>query len=335
MLDNPASNYHGTGGGGQLRATGGGTLEILDVGAAFPFTGDVIASGGSRVFSHGFALDFLPGSLINLTGATYESDISTDIGGAVTIGVGADSTIEIENNWFLSFEAGATATLNGNLRLLNNNIILEDGVVFSGNGALVVPDGSHLVSQPNADVGVLLLMEGGFRPGNSEGIGRVNLTDFQQADTSELFVEILGTALNAHDRLVVAGDAIVDGFLSVDIDGTFVPALGNTFNILTTSGADRAVRLRRRLGHAGRAGDSRQLPEQRRAASGGEQAELRRRLRRRRGRGRDRPGDLAQCVRPQPAWRRGRRQRLGRRRFSRLAAPAGERAGVGGGGGRA
>ena len=53
-----------------------------------------------------------------------------------------------------------------------------------------------------------------------------------------MFVELRGTALNAFDRLVASGDVIVDGFLSIDIDDVspgvpFVPALGNTFNIIT------------------------------------------------------------------------------------------------------
>jgi hypothetical protein len=76
-------------------------------------------------------------------------------------------------------------------------------------------------------------MQGAFRPGNSEGIGRVNLFDYQQGDTGELYVELTGTALNAFDRLVATGDIVLDGFLSIDIDGAFVPALGNTFNIIT------------------------------------------------------------------------------------------------------
>ena len=53
-----------------------------------------------------------------------------------------------------------------------------------------------------------------------------------------MFVEIKGTALNAFDRLVASGDVVVDGYLNIDIDEVspgvpFVPALGNTFNIIT------------------------------------------------------------------------------------------------------
>jgi hypothetical protein len=95
-----------------------------------------------------------------------------------------------------------------------------------------------VVGENLANIGVLLDMQGAFRPGNSEGIGRVDLFDYQQANSAELFVELRGTALNAFDRLVASGDVIVDGFLSIDLDDVspgvpFVPVLGNTFNIIT------------------------------------------------------------------------------------------------------
>ena len=81
-------------------------------------------------------------------------------------------------------------------------------------------------------------MKGAFRPGNFNGIGRVELFDFQESETAELFVETHRHGLNAFDRLVVDGDVVVDGYLNIDIDEVspgvpFVPALGNTFNIIT------------------------------------------------------------------------------------------------------
>jgi hypothetical protein len=83
-------------------------------------------------------------------------------------------------------------------------------------------------------------MQGAFRPGNFNGIGRISLLDYQQANTGELFVELTGTSLNAFDRLVASGDVVLDGYLNIDIDDVspgvpFVPALGQTFNIITAS----------------------------------------------------------------------------------------------------
>ncbi len=144
----------------------------------------------------------------------------------------------MQNNSFLTFETGSTTTLGSNLQLVNNNINIEAGATFSGAGALVVPDGSHMVADNLADIAVLLDMQGAFRPGNSEGIGRIDLLDYQQANTGELFVELKGTALNAFDRLVASGDVVLDGYLNIDIDNVspgvpFVPVLNNTFNIIT------------------------------------------------------------------------------------------------------
>jgi hypothetical protein len=227
------NDWDGAANTGVLEAEQNKTLELRDVGASFAFGGGVTVAANGRVFANGFALDFNPGSSINLTNGTYESTSSTDIGGTVTVNAGPESKIKVENNFFLTFETGSSTTLNGNLRLENNNINIEQGATFAGGGALVIPDGSHVVADNLADIGVLLEMSGAFRPGNFEGIGRVNLFDYQQTSAGELYVELTGTALNAYDRLVASGDVIVDGYLNIDIDGLFVPMLGQTFNIIT------------------------------------------------------------------------------------------------------
>lgn len=217
-----------------LSATNGATLELRD-NATFGFGGEVQVASNSRVFSNGFGLDFNPGSTLILSGGTYASTSSTDLGGTVTVSGGANSTIQVQNNFFLTFEAGSNTMLNANLHLVNNNINIEAGATFGGAGALVIPDGSHLVADNLANIGTLLDMQGTFRPGNFDGIGRVNLFDYQQFSTGELYVELTGTSLNAFDRLVLSGDAVVDGYLNIDIDGGFVPSLGQTFNIITAN----------------------------------------------------------------------------------------------------
>ncbi|GMU23122.1 MAG: hypothetical protein AMXMBFR13_32050 [Phycisphaerae bacterium] len=225
-------DWDGTANTGEIEAISG-DIELRDVGAAFGFTGTVRAANNHTAFANGFALDFNPGSTLSLeSGGTYRSTSSTDLAGDVIVGAGG-ATIEVQNNFFLTFEAGSSTTLDSNLRLMNNNINVEAGTTFAGGGALVVPEGSHLVADHLANIGVLLDMRGSFRPGNFDGIGRVQLLDYQQADTGRLFVELTGTALNQFDRLVVNGTALLDGLLNVDIDGGFVPALGNTFNIIS------------------------------------------------------------------------------------------------------
>lgn len=230
------NDWDGTTDTGEIEAVSA-NIELRD-NATFGFTGTVRASNGHTAFANGFALDFNPGSTLELNGGTYESTSSTDLGGTVTIAAGPQSTIKVKNNSFLSFEATSTTTLTGNLQLENNNIIVDAGATFAGGGALIIPDGSHLVADNLSNIGVLLDMQGAFRPGNFNGIGRVDLFDYQQGNPGELYVELTGTALNAFDRLVASGDVVLDGYLNIDIDEIspgvpFVPSLGQTFNIIT------------------------------------------------------------------------------------------------------
>jgi hypothetical protein len=234
------NDWDGAAGDGLLHASPGTTLDVRDAGSAFQFGGIVQVDAGARLFVNdpgnlvnGFALDFLPSSSLNLNGGIYEATASTDLEGTTTVAAGPDSTIRVKNNSFLTFRPDSATELNGNLRLENNNIIIKAGAEFSGGGAVIIPDGSHLVADTQSEIGVLLYLQGALRPGNSEGIGRVEVFEFQETSTSEMYMEISGTLLNQFDRLIVDGDAIVDGYLNIDIDGGFVPALGNTFNILT------------------------------------------------------------------------------------------------------
>jgi hypothetical protein len=233
-LSAASTDFDGSTNLGQLRAVNGGTLK-LNGGPTFNFAGTVQASGGSKVWANNFNFHFGPASTLSLTGSSFEATNSMDINGQVTIGAG-ESTIEVEVNRFLDFESTSSTTLNGNLRLESNNASVAAGATFSGSGALVVPDGSHLTLAANANVNVLLDNQGTIRPAGFDSVGRVDVKDYQQSSTGEWFMEITGTNLNQYDRVVVNGVAQLGGLLNVDIDGGFIPALGNTFNILSATG---------------------------------------------------------------------------------------------------
>lgn len=225
------NDWDGVTGMGQIHAVLA-NFELRDD-ATFGFTGTVEATNGHTVFANGFGLDFNPGSSLLLTNGTYESTSSTDIGGVVMVGAGPASTIEVMVNFFLEFESTSVVTLDGDLRLVSNNAGIEAGATFSGPGALIVPDGSHLIVDGGATVDVLLDMQGTFRPAGFDTVGRIDLRDYQQSDTGMLIVELIGTSLNQFDRLVVDGDVLLDGVLTVDIDGGFLPMAGHTFNIIS------------------------------------------------------------------------------------------------------
>lgn len=232
------NDWDGATNDGSLSAQPDSTLELRD-NATFPFTGSVSTFAGGRVFANGFALDFNPGSTLGLGAGIYESTHSTDLGGAVTVNID-ESTIKVKNNFFLSFEPTSTTTLNSNLVLQNNNIIIESGATFSGTGALIIDEPSHSVLENGANVNVLLVNEGAIRPGNSQGIGTATLKDYVQTDSGELFVELTGTLPNQFDRLLVSQTAQIDGYLNIDIDEVspgvpFNPALGTTFDIISST----------------------------------------------------------------------------------------------------
>ena len=120
---------------------------------------------------------------------------------------------------------------------MSNNARINAGATFSGTGAFRVPVGSHLIPDAGSTINALVVNEGTIRVAGFDTVGAATVKDYQQLSTGELFVELTGTLLNQYDRLIATGQAIVDGYLNIDIDGPFAPALGNTFNILTaTSG---------------------------------------------------------------------------------------------------
>ena len=121
------NDWDGAANDASLHAQSNATLELRD-NLTFAFTGTVSMFPGGKVFANGFALDFNPGSSLFLNSdATYESNRSTDLGGVVTTSAGPASTIKIQNNFFLTFESTSTTTLVADLRLENNNIIIEAG----------------------------------------------------------------------------------------------------------------------------------------------------------------------------------------------------------------
>jgi hypothetical protein len=225
---------------GVLAASNGGTLEVRD-NATFTYGGTVTAMGGSRVYSKGFGFNFFNTSSINLSESTLQADETTTFNGAINVAAGSDSTIQVQVNRFLDIKSTSVVTLNGNLRLASNNGHIEAGATFNGNGAVIVPAGSHLVPESNSNINTLLVNEGAIRPGDFEGVGRVDVRDFQQTQTGESYFELRGTLLNQFDRLIVNGFAQLDGYLNIDIDEAspgvpFVPALGNTFTIISAPG---------------------------------------------------------------------------------------------------
>jgi hypothetical protein len=220
---------------GLLAASNGGTLEIRD-NATFAYGGTVTATGASKVYAKGFGLNFATTSVINLTASTLQTDESSDFNGSINVAAGGDSTINVQVNRFLTIHSTSTVSLGSNLKLVTNNGEIQAGATFSGTGALIVPAGSHLITDSGANINTLLDIEGTLRPSGFNTVGSETIKDYQQSSTGLVEFELTGTLLNQFDRLTVTDVAQLGGHLNVDIDGGFVPALGNTFNIISAPG---------------------------------------------------------------------------------------------------
>ena len=107
---------------------------------------------------------------------------------------------------------------------------------LAGACAIIVPVGSHLITDSVANINALLDIEGTLRPSGFNTVGNETIKDYQQASTGLVEFELTGTLLNQFDRLTVTDVAQLGGSLNIDIDGAFVPALGNTFNIISAPG---------------------------------------------------------------------------------------------------
>ncbi|MDX2442907.1 MAG: T9SS type A sorting domain-containing protein [Bacteroidales bacterium] len=75
--------------------------------------------------------------------------------------------------------------------------------------------------------------EGTVSPGNSAGV-LILRTDYPTTPTSKLNIEIGGTPTSENnDRLEITGDATLGGTLTISLIDNFVPAVGDTFEIVT------------------------------------------------------------------------------------------------------
>lgn len=102
-------------------------------------------------------------------------------------------------------------------------VVVRGGEVFGGNG----------------QQGLGLFNEGGVvNPGFSPGV--LNVANFTQGPEGVNLLEITGwSATNnpaVYDRIVASGNVTLDGTLKIEVQGGFVPTVGQSFTILTWGG---------------------------------------------------------------------------------------------------
>lgn len=231
-------------GGGAVRGSSTLTIEsgilISNVFTAsvFQLTVDTI-----RMPNHGYLWTN------NLTQSTSRLSVSGDftksglrrwdVLGKVTVGRQAGFA-EGETDLLNDFTAGTgVAVANRATLRLRGGILTTPSLDISSPEAVFSMTGGTLQT---ASVNGSLSIDGGvFSPGNSPATTHLN-GDYRQSAEAALKIEIGGSVAGTEfDEILVAGNAIIDGELRIDLldlgTGLFLPELGDVFPILSTEGS--------------------------------------------------------------------------------------------------
>ena len=134
-------------------------------------------------------------------------------GGPATVTVGPGATLEMD--YVKVWAAGA--------------LCLAGGTVAGGDvGILGLLTGAGTIRGSVVNSGTVA-------PGDSAGVIVIDGNYAQRADGA-LLIEIAGPAAGQFDALAVGGAAALDGALEVSLSGGYLPAVGETFEILTFAG---------------------------------------------------------------------------------------------------
>jgi hypothetical protein len=159
----------------------------------------------------------------------------TQIGGStLTIGHSAtgSASLVVQNN--------ATFTTGSGLTLVEDtgSIELNSGAVFDALGTIQMSGGAFnfLGGTLHVDnfIGELVNQGGTLAPGHSAGITEIDGT-YDQDSLATLQIELGGTTAGTNfDVVTIGGPTDLSGTLAVSLINAFVPASGDTFQILTS-----------------------------------------------------------------------------------------------------
>ncbi|MBI2753524.1 MAG: filamentous hemagglutinin N-terminal domain-containing protein [Betaproteobacteria bacterium] len=189
------------------------TIGSSTVGGSFDITAtSVLFSGGLSVNNYSF------------TGGTYTLSTGTyNLGGTTTV-VGAATVV------------ASGATINASGGTINVSGVLNSGTSSLSVGTLNVLLGGTL-SGTGTIIGNVNNSAGTVSPGASPGILTIS-GNYVHGPSGVLDMQIGGTiAGSQYDQLVVSGTTTLGGTLNTTLINGFVPAAGNTFTLIQSSGA--------------------------------------------------------------------------------------------------
>lgn len=253
---------------------GTGSVQVAaGIGPVADFN-NVSATGATLMLLSGTANILGPTSFANLTqsGGTLDGAGTLTIGGALNqtggtqtgsgstvLSAGGTGTLNGVSNSRLFSNQGTLSLTGANLAGgLSNSGVLNltssssvIGGTFSQTGTVSVASGATLqrvggmtndgVMSGSGTIelggpGNSLINNGTLRPGSSPGVLSIN-GDLVLGSTGVLVAELGGTSQGtSYDWISVVGNATLGGTLQATLFGPFAPAVGNTFDVLTTGG---------------------------------------------------------------------------------------------------
>ena len=131
-------------------------------------------------------------------------------------------TCKIFSSWkFRNMAGGIINIASGTVRIddFENN----ENAIIKGIGTIFVP--------------VAFINDGTNAPGNSAGI-LTYIRDYNASSTGALEIELAGLNPGTeHDQLSISGNAVLNGTLNISLINGYVPAVGDSFIVLTTTGS--------------------------------------------------------------------------------------------------
>lgn len=235
--------------GGTIGGNNGFSLNpsvVLDInGALGPMTlKRTLTNDGTVNFtspSNTLTLD--DGYVTNRFGATFAISTDTDIAGTPsfsnfqnygtfrkTAGAGDTAFGPRFDNFDTVTLSSGTVSFNANFTQFTGTTTLAGGHM----GGTTVAINSGTLSG-NGTITANLVNGAAVRPGTSPGLITVN-GNYTQTNAGTLFIELAGASPAQYDRLAVSGTATLDGTLDVTFLGGYVPAGGETYDVLTFAG---------------------------------------------------------------------------------------------------
>jgi hypothetical protein len=159
------------------------------------------------------------------TGGSMTGNGQTTLGGAATLTVAGPGVATLNTRSIVG--AGNVVINGGTLNLVGGTIGVGGGLSIQNGGIL----------SGNGTVGTNLSNDGQVNPGGIGAAGLITVNgNYTQTANGVLNMDIGGLAANQYDRLAVNGVVTLAGTLNVSLINAYMPAVGDSFQILTFTG---------------------------------------------------------------------------------------------------